>query len=89
MRQERCVNRDVFGEGALLFAHSADHAKDLIAGNEGSDAGADGLHASRHVEAQDGREWLIGVTALSGADFGVERIDARGVDLYEHLARGG
>jgi hypothetical protein len=84
-----CVGTDVFGEGALLFADTTDHTKDFVAGSEGSDSGADGFDSACHIETENGREWLIGMAALSGANYGVERIDPGGVDFHENLMRRG
>jgi hypothetical protein len=85
VREEGGVGCDVFGECALLFSDTADHAENFVAGSEGGDSGADGFHGACHVEAEDGGEWLVGVAALSGADLGVEWVDARGVNFHEHL----
>jgi hypothetical protein len=70
----------------LVAADSADHAEDFFARFEGSDVSTDGDYGACHVEAEDCGEWLRGVASLCSADFGVEWIDASGVDLHEHLA---
>ncbi len=87
-RQQVGVDGEVFGEGALMAAHTAGEAVDFIALVKRGNSGGGFDDGSGHVQAEDGGQRLLCVSCLTGADFGVERIEAGGGDADEDLARG-
>ncbi len=85
-RQQVGVDRGVLRERALQAGHAAGQAVDLVADAKALDAGADGAHDAGQVHAEDGRQRMAGMRRGAGADLGVERVDAAGGDLDQHLA---
>ena len=86
VREQVGVGGDPFGESTLVAADSAYHPVDLVAGPEGGDAGADLLHSSCHVDAEDGGQGLLRMSCFSGADLDVERVHTAGGDPDQNLS---
>jgi hypothetical protein len=87
-RQQRRIDRRVFGQRALMAADAARHAIDLVARPETRDAGADRRHRAGEVDAEHRRQRVLGMGRGAGADLEVERVDAARGDPHQHLALG-
>ena len=78
------LDRDQLGEGADSMLVRA--GVDLVSGLEAADCGADPDDESGQIIAQDhGQVIRQDGLDLAVPDFGVQRIDARGVDLNQHV----
>ena len=87
-RQQRRVDRRVFGQRALVAADAARHAIDLVARPEAGDARPDRRDRAGEVDAEHRRQRVPGMGRGAGADLEVERVDAAGGDPHQHLALG-
>ena len=87
--QQPGIHRSVLRQAALQPADAAGKAIHRIPHLEARDALPHLLHHAGEVHAQNGGQWLLGVLGGAGADLGVQRVHAAGVDADKHLARSG
>src|SRR5215470_6692482 len=83
------IDEDVFSQGPLKPANTADHAIDLVATAKCGHLRTHSFGCPGHVQPQHGRQRLPGVSCTSGADLGVQRVDAGSVYPYQHLVSNG
>ena len=79
------IHRSVLRQAALQPADAAGKAIHRIPHLEARDALPHLLHHAGEVHAHTGGQWLLGVLGGAGADLGVQRVHAAGVDADKHL----
>ncbi len=84
--QQVGIDGGIFGQRALDATDAARHAIHFVARLEVMDAQADGCHHAGQVDPQHGWQFGLGMSRLAGRDLDIERIDAAGPDLHQHLA---
>jgi len=86
--EKAAVDGSKLSKRSLHTAHSASHSKNLVPAPEVGYSGTYLLHDAGQVHTEDRRKWMTGMGGLAGANFGIQRIHATGVDAYQDLTCG-